>query len=62
MKKKYVKKRVIIEAEQLPEPFVVPTLEGTMHGRAGDYLVTGTAGEQYPVAKEIFENIYEEVK
>ena len=40
-------------------PFTVKTLEGEMRGNAGDYLVTGIKGEQYPVRKDIFEETYE---
>ena len=56
------KSTVIIQAHQMLHPFTVDTLEGKMQGKAGDYLVTGVKGEQYPCAKEIFEETYEEVK
>lgn len=49
-------------AVQVNEPFTVDTLEGKMRGEAGDYLVIGTKGEQYPVKREIFESLYEPVK
>ena len=62
MMKTYRKKPLIISAEQMDEDFVVETLEGTMLGHKGDYLVIGTHGEKYPVKKEIFEDNYEEVK
>jgi len=42
--------------------FVVQTIEGTMKGQAGDYLIIGVRGERYPCAKEIFEETYDEVK
>lgn len=38
---------------------IVRTLEGEMHGRAGDWLIRGTAGELYPCRPEIFAAIYE---
>ena len=60
--KKYRKKPIIIEAEQQKGAFTVHTLEGTMHGKAWDYLIIGIKGEQYPCAKEIFEETYEEIK
>jgi len=41
------------------EPFRVETLEGTMEGRAGDWLITGINGEQYPCADDIFRKTYE---
>lgn len=58
--KKYVKKLIPIEAVQMNEEFEVKTLEGTMKGKPGDYLVTGIKGEQYPCDKQIFEENYEE--
>jgi len=58
---KYKHKPTIVEATKMQEKFTVHTLEGEMIGQPGDYLVTGTKGEQYPVAAKIFEDIYEEV-
>lgn len=54
----WYKKPVAIKAKQMDEPFKVKTLEGVMKGKAGDFLVTGIRGEQYPVDKEIFEVTY----
>ena len=59
---KYVKKPIPIEAVQMDKPFEVNTMEGKMKGKAGDYLVTGVKGEQYPVDKEIFEETYRMVE
>jgi len=59
--KKYRKKPVVIEAKQMKRNFVVQTIEGTMKGQAGDYLIIGVRGERYPCAKEIFEETYEAV-
>lgn len=56
---KYIKKPIPIEAVQINEPFEVQTMEGLMKGKAGDYLITGVRGEQYPCDKEIFEETYE---
>lgn len=52
--KKYMKKPVIIEAEQLTEETHIETLEGTMKGNAGDWLIRGVEGELYPCKDEIF--------
>jgi hypothetical protein len=38
---------------------VVQTLEGAIHARAGDAVVTGPAGEQWPVARERFMDKYQ---
>lgn len=40
----------------------VSTLEGSMRGHIGDYIVRGPYSEFYPVKREIFEKTYEEVK
>lgn len=56
---KYRKKPVVIEAVQITQPMSVDTLEGTMRGNAGDYLITGVKGEQYFCKPEIFEATYE---
>lgn len=37
---------------------VVPTLEGPVQARAGDAIVTGLAGEQWPVARVNFAHKY----
>ena len=57
----FIKKPIPIEAVQQTEPFKTQTLEGELEGKAGDYLVTGVDGEQYPVDREIFEKTYYEV-
>jgi len=59
---KFRKKPVVIEAEQLIERTEIKTLEGTMVGNPGDWLITGVAGEQYPCKDEIFRATYEEVE
>lgn len=37
----------------------VPTLEGTMQGNVGDWIVKGVKGEFYPVKPDIFVMTYE---
>ncbi|WJV20747.1 hypothetical protein QU593_10055 [Rossellomorea marisflavi] len=39
----------------------INTLEGTMEGRGGDYIIKGVQGEIYPCKPYIFEQTYEEV-
>lgn len=41
--------------------FMVGTLEGTMTGKLGDWLIRGVKGELYPCKPEIFEATYEPV-
>lgn len=56
--KRYMKKPVVIEAEQLTEEKQIETLEGTMKGNAGDWLIRGVEGELYPCKDEIFKKTY----
>ena len=51
----YRKKPVVVEAYQTSEDMDIYTLEGVMHASAGDYIITGISGEQYPCKPEIFE-------
>lgn len=43
------------------ECYLIPTLEGTMRMSPGDMLITGVAGEIYPIKPEIFKATYEAV-
>ena len=60
--KQYRKRPVVIFAALMDEGFEVETLEGTMHGTAGDYLICGVKGEYYPCKPDIFEATYDAVK
>ncbi len=55
---KEYRKTATVMAKQMDEDFEVETLEGTMKGKAGDYLCRGPAGEEWPIKKEIFESTY----
>lgn len=39
----------------------IPTLEGTMLAREGDWVIKGISGELYPCKPDIFAATYEEV-
>lgn len=39
----------------------IPTLEGIVRCKPGNYVIKGVKGEFYPCDKEIFELTYEEV-
>lgn len=39
----------------------IPTLEGIMRCKPGNYIIKGVKGEFYPCDKEIFEQTYEEI-
>ncbi len=54
-----VKKRIPIRVCQMDKDFTVETLEGTLSGNKGDYLVVGVRDELYPIKKEIFEETYD---
>lgn len=56
--KLYKKLPIVTQAKQINKHFEVDTLEGTMSGKPGDYLVKGIKGELYPCDKEIFEETY----
>lgn len=60
--RRYRKRPVVITARQMPDAFEVETLEGVMRGKAGDWLITGVRGEQYPCDDEIFRETYEVVE
>lgn len=53
------KKPVTVHAERITEPMIVDTLEGTMAGNIGDWLITGVRGEKYPCKDDIFRETYE---
>jgi hypothetical protein len=57
--KEYIKRPIPISAVQINEDFEVKTLEGTMKGKAGDYLISGIKQEIYCCDKKIFEESYE---
>jgi hypothetical protein len=40
----------------------IPTLEGKMEARVGDYIIQGVKGEVYPCKPDIFAATYDEVK
>jgi hypothetical protein len=39
----------------------IPTLEGKMHAKKGDYIIKGIKGEFYPCKPDIFEQTYEKI-
>ena len=40
---------------------LIPTLEGVMRAKVGDYVIKGVKGELYPCKPDIFEQTYEPV-
>lgn len=55
---KFRKLPVLVEATVLTRHVQVFSPEGQVQGSPGDWLVTGTEGEQYIVQAHIFPNIY----
>ncbi|MRT15831.1 hypothetical protein F3C99_02530 [Vitellibacter sp. q18] len=53
------KKPIPIKCVQIDQPFEVETMEGTMKGKAGDWLMVGVNGEKYACDRAIFEKTYE---
>jgi hypothetical protein len=43
------------------ENIYIPTLEGVMEARLGDYIIKGVKGEIYPCKSDIFEMTYEKL-
>lgn len=54
-----IKKPLPVEVFQMDRPFEVETLEGTMRGKAGDWLMVGVNGEMYPCDQAIFDKTYD---
>lgn len=47
-----------IKAVRMDKDFEVETLEGTMKGKAGDWLAQGVEGELWPIDADIFKKTY----
>jgi hypothetical protein len=56
---KFRRKPAIIDAIRLKNEVLIDTLNGVVKASAGEWLITGTKGEQYPCADDIFREIYE---
>jgi hypothetical protein len=55
---KAIKKPIAIKCTQINEPFEVETMEGTMKGKKGDWLMVGVNGEMYACDQSIFKKTY----
>ncbi|MCG2419063.1 PGDYG domain-containing protein [Aequorivita sp. F47161] len=60
--KKAIKKPIPVKCVQINEAFEVETLEGTMKGKPGDWLMVGVNGEKYVCDAAIFIKSYDLVK
>ena len=55
-------KRVVVQAYRLTDRTEIHSLEGTMTGEIGEWLITGVGGERYLCKPDIFDQIYEPVE
>ncbi len=55
----YRKKPVAVKAYIAKNDMTIHTLEGDMKAEAGDYIITGVKGEQYPCKPDVFRQTYE---
>ena len=53
------RKKTLAKAMQVMGPFSVETPEGTMEGKAGDWLMVGVNGGMYPCDADVFAKTYE---
>lgn len=56
-----LKRPVVVAVRFAVKDGTCATLEGPVRYRRGDALVTGTVGEQWPIARERFDKTYERV-
>ncbi len=59
---KFRKKPVVIDAVRIDRKIQIITLEGTMTGEVGDWLITGVNGEKYPCKDDVFQKTYDPVE
>ena len=57
--KEAIKKPLRVKCVQINEPFTVETLEGTLRGKSGDWLMVGVDGEMYAIDNDIFRKTYD---
>lgn len=57
--KEAVKKPLRVKCVQVHEPFTIETLEGTLKGKPGDWLMVGVEGEMYAIDDAIFKKTYD---
>ena len=52
-------RQIILHMDEADPHVTIQTLEGTMRGNFGDWIIRGVAGEFYPCKPAIFEATYE---
>jgi len=58
---KFRKRPIVVSAFQIKKRRSIKTLEGTMWGNPGDWLITGINGEHYFCKPDIFIKTYEPI-
>ena len=54
----YRVKPLAVWAMRMNVDFTCPSLDGTLHGKAGDWLIRADDGWTFPLADEIFRRFY----
>ncbi|WP_099973861.1 hypothetical protein [Lactobacillus terrae] len=62
MTKYDIRPRTINYLEGIFGGYYIPTLEGNLEFKKGDWIATGVDGEHYAIADDIFKKTYEEVE
>ncbi len=57
--KEAIKKPLRVKCVQIQEPFTIETLEGTLKGKSGDWLMVGIEGEMWAIDNAIFKKTYD---
>lgn len=55
---KFTKQPMAIQARKIRRTIQIKTLEGTMMGNPGDWLIVGIKGEKYPCKDDVFRQSY----
>jgi len=56
---KFRRKPAIVDAIRIKQEMLIETPNGIVKAKAGEWLITGIKGEQYPCDDSIFREIYE---
>lgn len=58
----FVNGTISVDYSKEPPILKIPTLEGEMKAKPGDYIIKGVEGEFYPCRSDIFDKTYEKVE
>lgn len=57
----FQKQPITISATPIRKKIKIKTLEGTLYGLPGEWLITGVKGEKYPCKDDVFRETYKPV-